>query len=260
MPRFNANLTMMFQEFLPLERFGEAAKAGFQGVEFLFPYAYPKDQLQELLEQHQLKMVLFNLPPGDWDAGERGVCCLPDRSNEFREGVAQALEYAAALNCSQLHAMAGLVPTGSQEEVLQETYVENLSYAAQLCAQHQVRLLIEAINTRDMPGYFLHRSSQAISLIEEVGSDNLWFQYDVYHMQIMEGDLTSTLQRLLPKIAHIQIADTPGRHEPGTGEIHYPFLLSQLDQWGYDGWIGCEYRPRSGTLSGLGWAAQWLNP
>ena len=258
MPRFNANLSMMFHEHDFIDRFGAAANAGFQGVEFLFPYAYSIADLKEALEANQLTQVLFNLPPGDWEKGERGMCCHPNRQNEFRESVELALEYAKGLGCKQIHAMAGIKPEGVPEEALLETYAENLKYASQLCAQQNVRLLIEAINSRDMPGYFLNHSAQAISVIDKVASSNLWFQYDIYHMQIMEGDLSPTITELLPRIAHFQIADTPGRHEPGTGEINYPFLFSKLDELGYEGWVGCEYRPLSGTLTGLSWASSWL--
>ena len=186
------------------------------------------------------------------------MCCHPNRQNEFRESVELALEYAKGLGCKQIHAMAGIKPERVPEEALLETYAENLKYASQLCAQQNVRLLIEAINSRDMPGYFLNHSAQAISVIDKVASSNLWFQYDIYHMQIMEGDLSQTITELLPRIAHFQIADTPGRHEPGTGEINYPFLFSKLDELGYEGWVGCEYRPLSGTLTGLSWASSWL--
>ena len=202
--------------------------------------------------------MLFNLPPGDWEKGERGMSCLPGRQNEFRESVELALEYANGLGCKQIHAMAGIKPEGIAQEVLLETYIENLHYATQLCEQHDIRLLIEAINSRDMPGYFLNKSAQAISVIEKVSSSNLWFQYDIYHMQIMEGDLSPTITELLPRIAHFQIADTPGRHEPGTGEINFPYLFSRLDELGYEGWVGCEYRPITGTLEGLSWASGWL--
>ncbi len=258
MPLFNANLSMMFHEHDFIDRFGAAANAGFQGVEFLFPYAYSIADLREALEANQLTQVLFNLPPGDWEKGERGMCCHPNRQNEFRESVAVALEYANGLGCKQIHAMAGIKPEGIPEEALLEIYAENLKYASQFCAQQNVRLLIEAINSRDMPGYFLNHSAKAISVIEKVASSNLWFQYDIYHMQIMEGDLSQTITELLPRIAHFQIADTPGRHEPGTGEINYPFLFSKLDELGYEGWVGCEYRPLSGTLKGLSWASSWL--
>ena len=259
MPRFNANLSMMFHEHDFIDRFGAAANAGFQGVEFLFPYAYSIADLREALEANQLTQVLFNLPPGDWEKGERGMCCHPNRQNEFRESVAVALEYANGLGCKQIHAMAGIKPEGIPEEALLEIYAENLKYASQFCAQQNVRLLIEAINSRDMPGYFLNHSAKAISVIEKVASSNLWFQYDIYHMQIMEGDLSQTITELLPRIAHFQIADTPGRHEPGTGEINYPFIFSKLDELGYKGWIGCEYRPIAGTVEGLNWASNWLN-
>ena len=259
MLRFNANLSLMFNEHNFLDRFGAAARAGFQGVEFLFPYSHSISDIKEALEANQLAQVLFNLPPGDWEKGERGMCCHPNRQNEFREGVEIALEYATGLGCQQIHVMAGIKPEGVPMDALSETYVENLRFAAELCEQKNVRLLIEAINSRDMPGYFLSKSAQAISVIEKVGSSNLLFQYDIYHMQIMEGDLLSTITELLSRIAHFQIADNPGRHEPGTGEINYPFIFSKLDELGYNGWIGCEYRPIAGTVEGLNWASNWLN-
>jgi hydroxypyruvate isomerase len=258
MPRFAANLSMTFNEVPFLDRFAAAARAGFDGVEFLFPYAYDKAQLADLLRSHRLELVLFNMPPGNWDAGDRGVACDPRRQGEFQDGVGKALEYASALGCERLHAMAGLRPQGVDEERLRETYVANLRFAAKELAKHGKTLLVEAINTRDMPGFYLSLTRQAFDVLAEVAAPNLKFQFDVYHVQIMEGDLAPKLQANVDRIGHVQIADTPGRHEPGTGEINYEFLFGHLDRIGYRGWIGCEYKPAAATEAGLGWARPWL--
>ncbi len=255
MPKFNANLTMLFNEVPFLDRFQAAAGAGFKGVEFLFPYAFDKDAIAERLDQHGLVQVLHNLPAGDWDAGERGIACHPDRVGEFRDGVGRAIEYATALGCKQLNCLAGIAPAGVDAEKVHATFVANLRFAAARLEEAGIRLLVEPINTFDIPGFHLNRTAQAIALIEEVGSSNLWLQHDVYHMQRMEGELANTIARHLPRIAHMQIADTPGRHEPGTGEINYAWLFRFIDQLGYDGWIGCEYKPAAGTREGLGWIA-----
>ncbi len=253
MVQFAANLSMMFNEVDFLDRFAAASQAGFKGVEYLFPYDFGADEIAEKLKSNALKQVLFNTPAGDWDAGERGLACNPARIDEFRDGVAKAIEYAKILDCYQLHCMAGLTPDGVGQSELHKTYVDNLRFASAEMASAGIRCLMEMINTRDIPGFYLNRSAQAEEIMEEVGSDNLYIQYDIYHMQIMEGDLAPTMERLLPKIAHMQLADTPGRNEPGTGEINYPFLFAHLDQIGYEGWIGCEYKPASTTLEGLGW-------
>ena len=253
MPKFNANLTMLFNEVPFLDRFQAAAGAGFKGVEFLFPYAFDKDAIAERLDKHGLVQVLHNLPAGDWDAGERGIACHPDRVGEFRDGVGRAIEYATALGCKQLNCLAGIAPAGVDAEKVHATFVANLRFAAARLEEAGIRLLVEPINTFDIPGFHLNRTAQAIALIEEVGSPNLWLQHDVYHMQRMEGELANTITRHLPRIAHMQIADTPGRHEPGTGEINYAWLFRFIDQLGYDGWIGCEYKPAAGTREGLGW-------
>ena len=255
MPKFNANLTMLFNEVPFLDRFQAAAGAGFKGVEFLFPYAFDKDAIAERLDQHGLVQVLHNLPAGDWDAGERGGACHPDRVGEFQDGVGRAIEYATALGCRQLNCLAGIAPAGVDAEKVHATFVANLRFAAARLEEAGIRLLVEPINTFDIPGFYLNRTAQAIALIEEVGSPNLWLQHDVYHMQRMEGELANTIARHLPRIAHMQIADTPGRHEPGTGEINYAWLFRFIDQLGYDGWIGCEYKPAAGTREGLGWIA-----
>ncbi len=253
MPRFSANLTVLFGELPFLERFGAAARAGFRAVEFVSPYAHDPAAIAERLAEHGLEVSVFNLPPGDWDAGDRGLACDPGRTAEFRAGVARALEYARALRCPRLHAMAGLRPAGVPEEALRETWIANLRHAGAELARHGLVLLAEAINTRDIPGYYLTTSRQAFELMDAAAVPNLYFQYDVYHMQIMEGDLAPTLERRLARIGHVQIADTPGRHEPGTGEINYGFLLRHLDRIGYRGWVGCEYRPLGTTEAGLGW-------
>jgi hydroxypyruvate isomerase len=258
MPRLAANLSMMFTEVPFLDRLAAAAAAGFAAVEYLFPYAEPPEALAERLAENGLEQVLFNLPPGDWEAGERGLAILPDRVGAFRDGVGQAIEYAKALGCKRLHAMAGVAPSGVHPAQLRETYVENLKYAAREAAKAGITILIEPINSHDVPGYYLVTSTQALAVIGAVGAPNLRLQYDVYHAQIMEGDLAHTLEKNLGVIGHIQIADTPGRHEPGTGEISYDFLLGFMDKVGYAGWVGCEYRPRSGTLAGLGWARPYL--
>lgn len=257
MPRFAANLTMMFNEVGFLDRFAAAAAAGFAGVEYLFPYEYDRQQLRRLLDEHRLTQVLHNLPAGDWAAGERGIACHPDRAGEFADGVAQAIDYATALGCKQVNCLAGVVPAGVDQADAHATFVSNLRLAARRLESARIKLLIEPINTRDVPGFFLCRTQQAVDIIKAVASDNLFLQYDVYHMQIMEGDLASTFQRHLALIAHVQIADPPARHEPGTGEINFPFLLGRMASLGYPGWIGCEYKPAGRTEEGLGWIRQY---
>ena len=253
MPRLAANLTMLFNEFDFLDRFEAAAKAGFRGVEYLLPYAYPKDRLAEQLDRHSLAQILFNLPAGDWAQGERGIAVLPDRIGEFQEGVGLAIEYAKALGCSRLNCLAGVRPVGVTEEKARETLVANLTFAAGQLQAAGIQLLVEAINTRDIPGFYLCGTPQTLAIISATGSENIYLQYDIYHMQRMEGELAATLEQHLPRIAHIQLADNPGRHEPGTGEINYPFLFGHLDRLGYEGWIGCEYKPLTTTMEGLGW-------
>jgi hydroxypyruvate isomerase len=259
-PRFAANLTMLFNEVDFLARFEAAARAGFSGVEYLCPYAFSADELAKQLKVHQLTQVLHNLPAGNWDKGERGIAILPDRVDEFREGVKTAIGYAKALNCPQVNCLAGLVPDGVDAKVLNDTFVDNLKFAASALKAEGIKLLIEPINTRDIPKFYLTNTAQAVALINAVGSDNLFVQYDIYHMQIMEGDLAPTIESNLRHIAHIQLADTPGRHEPGTGEINYPFLFRHLDKIGYGGWIGCEYKPEKNTPEGLGWFAPYATP
>jgi len=255
MPKFCANLSLMFTEVPFLDRFEAASRAGFKGVEYLFPYEFDAAEIKERLDAHGLTQVLFNMPPGDWAAGERGIAIFAQRQHEFRTGVEKAVSYARTLGCRQIHALAGIVPIGSDPDDAERLYVDNLRDAAEVLAKHNLDLLIEPINTRDIPGYFLRRTGQALRIIETVGADNLFLQYDCYHMQIMEGDLSHSLSAMLPSIRHVQIADTPGRHEPGTGEINYSFLFAHLDRIGYDGWVGCEYRPSGTTRDSLSWFA-----
>jgi hydroxypyruvate isomerase len=255
MPRFCANLTMLYNEVGFLERFAAAAKDGFESVEYLFPYDFPKEQLAEKLREHRLVQALHNLPAGDWAKGERGIACLPGREGEFQDGVGSAIDYAKALGCKQLNCLAGIAPEGTPRRVLERTLVDNLRFAAQALGKESIKLLVEPINTRDIPGFLVSTTRQAEALLDAVGSDNLLIQYDFYHMQIMEGDLAPTFSRLKAKIAHVQIADNPGRHEPGTGEISYDFIFAHLDREGYEGWVGCEYKPKAGTSEGLGWFA-----
>ena len=253
MPRFAANLTMLFTELPFLDRFEHAAKAGFEAVEFLFPYSFNASDIRQRLDTNGLTLVLHNLPAGNWDAGERGIACLPDRTDEFRAGVAQAITYAKALGVKQLNCLAGKTPAGVSDVVLRQTFVNNLRYAAAELKQHSLRLLVEPINTVDIPGFYLNRTAQALAILDEVGADNAFVQYDIYHAQRMEGELAATMQKHLTRIRHIQLADNPGRNEPGTGEINYSFLFAHLDRIGYDGWIGCEYKPATTTVAGLGW-------
>ena len=253
MPKLAANLSMLWNELPFLDRFEAAAKAGFRGVEFLFPYEYPKEALAERLQRHGLAQVLHNLPPGDWAKGERGIACHPARVGEFQDGVGRAIDYARALGCRQLNCLAGIAPTGADPAELRGTFVANLRFAAEKLQAAGIRLLIEPINTYDIPGFFLSRSAQALDILRDVGSPNLYLQYDIYHMQRMEGELASTIKANLARIAHLQLADNPGRNEPGTGEINYRFLFGFLDAIGYDGWIGCEYKPKTTTAEGLGW-------
>ena len=256
MPKFAANLTMLFTEVPFLDRFEKAAAAGFTRVEFLFPYAFPAQEIALRLEKHRLQLVLHNLPAGNWDAGERGIACHPDRVAEFREGVPRAIEYAKALGVAQLNCLAGKAPAGVDEIDLRRTFVENLRFAAAELKKAGLKLLIEPINTFDIPGFWLNRTAQALDIVEEVGADNLFVQYDIYHAQRMEGEIATTLAKHLAKIGHVQIADNPGRNEPGTGELNYDFLFAHLDRIGYTGFVGCEYKPATTTEAGLGWLAR----
>jgi hydroxypyruvate isomerase len=253
MPRFCANLSMMFNEVPFLERFAAAAAAGFSAVEYLFPYDHDPAVLRAALDAEGLTQVLFNAPPGDWSAGERGIACLPGREPEFRAGIRRALDYAAALGCRQVHCMAGLAPAGLAPVTLAAVYATNLAWAAEQAAAAGVKLLIEPINHRDMPGYFLNTTDQAADLIEAIGRERLGLQFDIYHCQITEGDITRRMARLLPLIDHMQIADVPARNEPGSGEIGWEYVFARIDALGYRGWVGCEYRPAGETVAGLAW-------
>ncbi len=257
MPKFAANLSFLFNEVPFMERFAAAASAGFKGVEYLFPYGEDKEAIAEALRTNGLQNVLFNLPPGDWAAGERGLGALPGREQDFRDGVARAMDYALAADTKRLHALAGIVPAGADQDRCRQTFIGNLRYACEQLAPHGITLLVEPINTRDMPGYFLNYQKDAHALLAEVGASNLKVQMDFYHAQIMEGDIISTFRQHLPHIGHVQIAGVPDRHEPDSGELNYPWLFEMMDEAGYDGWIGCEYRPREGTTAGLGWMAPY---
>ncbi|QJQ96753.1 MULTISPECIES: 2-oxo-tetronate isomerase [Halomonadaceae] len=264
MIRLAANLSMLFNEHDFLDRFAAAAEAGFRGVEYLFPYAHAPEEIATALREAGLTQVLFNLPPGDWEAGERGLASLPGREAEFRDSLIEALRYAEALGCPQVHAMAGLLPQDADHETIaahQATYLSNLRLAAGEAAKAGCDVLIEPINIRDMPGYFLSRQHQAMAMLDEIGADNLKLQFDLYHCQIMEGDLIRHLERQFTRIAHVQIAGVPDRHEPDQGEVNFPALLERLESLGYEGWIGCEYRPAGTTREGLGWGrAYGLTP
>ena len=258
MPKLAANLTMLWNELDFMDRFAAAAQARFRGVEYLFPYEYPKERLAEELHKHKLTQVLHNLPAGNWAGGERGIGCHPGRTKEFLDGVARAIEYATALGCRQVNCLAGIRPPHVDPNDAREVFIRNLQYAAPRLKDAGIRLLTEPINTRDIPGFFLTNTKQALGIIKAVGSDNLFVQYDIYHMQIMEGDLARTIEANLKLIPHMQLADNPGRNEPGTGEINYGYLLPYIDRLGYQGWIGCEYKPRTTTDEGLGWAKRYL--
>jgi len=257
MPKFAANLSFMFQEVGFLDRFASAAACGFKAVEYLTPYDHPPEIIAQQLNRHGLQQALFNMPPGDWAAGERGIAALSGREPEFRDGVEQALVYAKATKCRLLHAMAGVLPAGHDRAEAEWGYLTNLRHAADRLAGEGITLVIEPINTRDIPGYFLNTTSQAMSIIERVGHPNLKLQLDLYHVQIMEGDLAHRIRALAGCYPHVQIAGNPGRHEPDIGEINYPYLFDLLDELGYSGWIGCEYRPKGETRAGLGWIRRY---
>ncbi|RUR47605.1 2-oxo-tetronate isomerase [Vreelandella populi] len=260
MIRLAANLSMLFNEHDFMDRFLAAADAGFKGVEYLFPYAYSAAELRQALDETHLEQVLFNLPPGDWEAGERGLASLPGREAEFRDSVVEALRYAETLNCPRVHAMAGLLPKGADATTQadhQATYLRNLRYATTEAAKLGKDILIEPINTRDMPNYFLSRQAQAMAVLKELGTSNLKLQFDLYHCQIMEGDLIRHLERQFSVIAHVQVAGVPERHEPDVGEVNYPALFTRLETLGYSGWVGCEYRPAGDTRQGLGWGRNY---
>jgi len=257
MPRFAANLSMMFNEVPFLDRFALAAKAGFKGVEFLFPYEHPAAEIAARLKDNGLQQVLFNAPAGDFAKGERGMAAIPGKQAAFRESIKIALEYAIALACPRLHIMAGLKPEGVAHDTLTAVYGANLAYAAEECAKVGVKPIIEPINHRDIPGFFLNTTDQAAAIIAAVGPEKLGMQFDLYHCQITEGDVVKRVEKHLPLIAHMQVADTPGRHEPGTGEVNWPFVFKTIDALGFRGWIGCEYRPAGETLAGLSWFAPY---
>lgn len=258
MPKLAANLTMLWNELGFLERFAAAARAGFSAVEYLFPYQYEKQKLVDRLGENKLTQALHNLPAGDWAKGERGIAVLPERRGEFRDGVGLAIDYAKALGCTQLNCLVGIAAPEADEDAVRSNLVDNLKFAAAELGKAGIKLLVEPVNTRDIPGFYLSRTKQALELFSDVGSANVYLQYDIYHMQIMEGDLGPTITANLPRIAHVQIADNPGRNEPGTGEIHHPFLFELLDQGGYKGYVGCEYKPKRKTDEGLGWAKPYL--
>ena len=259
MPKFAANLSMMFTEVPFPERFAAAARAGFKAVEFLFPYDFPAADVARWLKQNDLVNVLFNMPPGDWEGGERGIAALPEREREFRDGVARAIEYALALGTPTVHCMSGYLPMTGDYHRRYPIYVENLRYAAQEMARYDRTVVIEPINHRDMPGYFLHSQAQGYATCQKVGLPNIKLQMDFYHCQIAEGDLTTNFRKHFESIGHVQIASVPDRHEPDEGEIDYRHIFRLLDEMGYAGYVGCEYRPRGRTEDGLGWLEE-MNP
>ncbi len=257
MPRLAANLSMMFNELPFLERFDAAARAGFKAVEFLFPYDHPAAEVRARLDGAGLELVLFNMPPGNWAAGERGIAALPGRQAEFRAGVERALEYAAALDCKMVHCMAGIAPPGLHPVTVAAAYAANLALATERAKAAGVLVVIEPINHRDMPGFHLNTMEQGAALVEAFGRDRLGLQFDIYHCQVSQGDVTKRMAALMPAIAHMQIADVPGRHEPGTGEIGWEYVFAQVDALGYAGWLGCEYRPAGDTVAGLAWRQRY---
>ena len=258
MPRFAANLTMMYNEHAFLDRFAAAARDGFEGVEFLFPYEHSAAGIRARLDENGLTQALFNAPPGDWTKGERGMASRPGREDEFRKSIATALEYARVLGNKRLHVMAGLIAPGEDRARHREAYLRNLSHAAGEAKSLGITVVIEPINTRDIPGFFLNRQDEAHAVCRDVGAPNLKVQMDLYHCQIVEGDLAMKIRQYLPGVGYMQIAGVPERHEPDVGEINHPYLFALIDELGYDGWIGCEYRPRNGTSEGLGWAKPYL--
>jgi hydroxypyruvate isomerase len=258
MPKLAANLTMMYTEHPFLERFAAASRDGFRGVEYLFPYEFPAQELAARLEQHGLEQALFNAPPGNWEKGERGLASLPGREDEFKRSVETALSYARVLGNKRVHVMAGLIAPGQDRARHRDVYCRNLAFAAQAAAADGITIVIEPINTRDIPGFFLNRQGEAHAICHELGAPNLKVQMDLYHCQIVEGDLAVKVRKFIAGVGHMQVAGVPERHEPDVGEINYPYLFALIDELGYGGWIGCEYRPRAGTSQGLGWARPWL--
>ncbi|MDX0654097.1 hydroxypyruvate isomerase [Sinorhizobium medicae] len=253
MPKFAANLSMLYTEYSFIERFAAASADGFKAVEYVSPYEETPDAIAAELRRNGLTQALFNLPAGDWSAGERGIACLPDRVEEFEASVDTAIAYAQALDCCKINCLAGIAPAGMEPDVAEATLADNLRYAAERLAAAGISLVFEPINTRDIPGYFVATTDHAERIMDRVDHHNLLIQYDFYHMQIMQGDLLSTFERLQRRIGHVQIADNPGRHEPGTGEINHGFIFKRLDELGYEGWVGCEYKPAVGTRAGLDW-------
>ncbi len=258
MPKFSANLSMLFTEVGFADRFERAAKAGFKGVECQFPYELPKEDIAARLDKYGQKIVLFNVPAGNWAAGERGIACLPGREGEFQEGVGKAIEYAKALKCPRINCLAGLIPKDAPADKVRQTLVSNLKFAADAMQKAGIATLVESLNSHDVAGFYLTGTAATLQLIDEVNHPNLFYQYDIYHMQIMEGNLAKTIQQNVKRIGHIQLADNPGRHEPGTGEINFTNLFKFIDESGYTGWIGCEYKPAGLTEDGLGWVKPYL--
>ena len=253
MPKFAANLSMLFNEVSFLDRFAAAAGCGFRAVEFLFPYENPPDAIEREIRKHKLEIVLFNMPPGNWAGGDRGTACIPGREGEFRDGIARAISYATVLGVPRIHAMAGIAPPGADRAACRATLISNLKYAAEKLAAHDITLLLEAINNRDIPGFFVNTQAESFDICQAVGAPNIKMQMDLYHMQVMEGDIATKLRKYAAHCGHVQIAGAPQRNEPDTGEVRYEYLFQVLDEIGYQGWVGCEYRPAAGTVEGLGW-------
>jgi len=258
MPKFSANISMLFKELEFPERFDAAAQAGFKAVEIQFPYGWSKSQLGEIAQHAGVEVVLINIPAGDPEKGDRGIGCLPSRTGEFRDAVGKAIEYARALGCKRMNCLAGVTPPDVDKATLHKTYVSNLRYAALELERDGMTLLIEPINTQTVPGFYLNQSAQALAIIDETGAANLKLQYDLFHMHIMGDDLAETLSANLARIGHMQVADVPGRHEPGTGEIDFHPLFDLVDRLGYKGWIGAEYAPAGKTEDGLAWVRKYL--
>ena len=253
MPKFAANLSFLFTELPFMDRFEAAAKAGFRAVEYMAPYPYAAAELKAALQANGLTQALFNLPAGDWDGGERGIACVPGREAEFKTGVSSAINYGQALGCTKVNCLSGKLPRGVTRAAAQATLISNLTYAASELKKAGVLCMMEPINSLDIPGYFVNRTMEALAIFDQIDSDSLKVQYDIYHAQRMEGELANTLKNYLTRIGHIQLADNPGRNEPGTGEINYPWLFKHIDAIGYDGWLGCEYKPKTTTFDSLGW-------
>jgi hydroxypyruvate isomerase len=253
MPRFAANLSMLFTDAPLVDRIDRAAKAGFDAVEVQFPYEVPAATLRDRLEASGIPMVLHNLPAGDWAAGDRGIACDPARQSEFRDGIARAIDYAQALGVRQINCLTGKPGASVSDVDTHATLIGNLGHAAERLAKADLRLLLEPVNTLDVPGFWLNSVDKALSIMDEVAAPNLFLQFDIYHAQRTEGEICATLSKHLPRIAHIQTAANPGRHEPGTGELDDAFVFAHLDKLGYSGWIGCEYKPATSTEAGLGW-------